>query len=59
LVALGTLIFFSNAPLLQECSALQEHWVSKAMPKLKVFLWTLMLDRLNTQVIMLRKKIEY
>jgi hypothetical protein len=56
LVALGTLIFFSNAPLLQECSALQEHRVSKAMPKLNVFLWTLMLDRLNTQVIMLRKK---
>jgi hypothetical protein len=36
-------------------AALNAIWASKAMPKLKVFLWTLMLDRLNTRDIMLRK----
>jgi hypothetical protein len=30
-------------------------WASKALPKLKVFLWTLMIDRLNTRGIILRK----
>jgi hypothetical protein len=36
-------------------AALNAIWASKAMPKLKVFLWTLMLDRLNKRDIMLRK----
>jgi hypothetical protein len=36
-------------------AALNAIWASKAMLKLKVFLWTLMLDRLNTRDIMLRK----
>jgi hypothetical protein len=35
--------------------ALNAIWSSKALPKLKVFLWLLMHDRLNTHDIMLRK----
>jgi hypothetical protein len=31
-------------------------WSSKTLPKIKVFLWLLMLDRLNTRVLMDRKK---
>jgi hypothetical protein len=36
-------------------AALNAIWSSKALPKLKVFMWLLMLDRLNTRDIMLRK----
>jgi hypothetical protein len=36
-------------------AALNAIWASKALPKLKVFLWTLMIDRLNKRDIMLRK----
>jgi hypothetical protein len=35
--------------------ALNSIWTSKALPKLKVFLWLLMHDRLNTRDIMIRK----
>ena len=35
--------------------ALNSIWSSKALPKLKVFLWLLMHDRLNTKDLMLRK----
>jgi hypothetical protein len=35
--------------------ALKAIWASRALPKLKVFLWTLMIDRLNTRDIKLRK----
>jgi hypothetical protein len=35
--------------------ALNSIWESRCLPKLKVFLWLVMMDRLNTQDIMLRK----
>jgi hypothetical protein len=35
--------------------ALNAIWKSKALPKLKVFCWLLMMDRLNTRDLMLRK----
>jgi hypothetical protein len=40
---------------LPQDQALHEVWASKSMPKLKVFLWLLLIDRLNTQDIMQRK----
>jgi hypothetical protein len=36
-------------------AGLNEIWNSKALPKLKVFSWLLMIDRLNTKDLMLRK----
>ena len=36
-------------------TTLQSIWKSKALPKLKVFDWLLLLDRLNTKDLMLRK----
>jgi hypothetical protein len=35
--------------------ALNAIWKSKAFPKLKVFSWLLMMDRLNTRDLMIRK----
>jgi hypothetical protein len=40
---------------LPQDQALHAIWESKSMPKLKVFMWLLMIDRLNTRDIMLRK----
>jgi hypothetical protein len=44
---------FSRVP---QDVALKAIWDSRALLKLKVFLWTLMIDRLNTRDIMLRKQ---
>jgi hypothetical protein len=43
---------FGQVPVDEALSAI---WSSKALPKLKVFLWLLMHDRLNTRDIMIRK----